>query len=1334
MMKTMTQNKLKRIVALFLVAAMFLSIAVPCFAASTDETIYINTAEDLVELSKNCSYDKWSIGKTIILSNDISLKGVCFEPIPCFSGAFDGQGYTISDLEIDGSYYPAGLFGTVKEKGIIKNLNVTGSVIPDGKKEAVGGVAGINYGTIKDVSFTGVVCGEIAVGGIVGLNKETGIIENAFSKGNILGEHGTGGIAGRNLGVISSGRNDAFVNNTSGDSTINLEDLNINFLQSLYSLNSADMLNAFTDSGGIAGYSSGMIIACKNKGTVGYDRVGYNAGGIVGRNTGYVQESINTGDVLGRKDIGGIVGQVEPFIDVEVDPTDLVAIDEQLHTLYELVDTTGDAAEKTKNDVGVHLDKIREYMDDITVALDKLGIETEDPDVDMEMPEDVEVPEGELERPEFDEFDWPELDGELDSDEQVDWDEIKKEVSTAREAIREISTALKGINEELELADQKFTTGSKEVEDGLEAINNQANLLSDSIITMVDNVKNLTVEDFIKDTSNENIENVIYGKVTDCINQGAIQGDYNVGGIAGIMSIEYELDPEDDTSMDISWEERKQYEVKAVVIKCINQGMVNAKKDNVAGICGQVDIGVIANCLSFGNVVSENGSYVGGIAGIANTTVMNCIANCGLSGKNYVGGIIGCGLTDEEYGSSVSNCYSLVKITDCKQFEGAIAGVEEGIFEKNYFVSNELQGINRISYAGKAEPISYDELLLIPNLPDELKGFTLSFVADDKVIKSIDFNYGDSFGADIYPEVPKKEGYDGMWDITDLSNLCFDTVVTAEYTLYVTALKSDVMRDNERPVFIIEGNFSNEDVLSATSKEITEELRDELGLKVEAEEYWHITFSDDGQKRHSLRFLPDEKLENAKLYMKENGVWVKVKTEDFGSYKTFQVVGNEVELAIIPIRYEIISYVLIILLVIIAIATLVGLEIKKHTFSNVGKKMIGKIGKKKLKGILLIISIMFIVFGIGYLSVLPQIRISAELLEISADVFSAKNHSMKLDMTADIGDNHIELNPQIYVINDGKQSVVVLEENEHSFYLSDGVIYLENEKGYLLGETDTGNVSLLEQIRKLYKATKVEKSTELDNVIYSIIASGDDAKGLFEVLVPFAEEQIASVGDTTVRIIVKDNILKSIEVEGYAKLKNSAETEIVVSAVISDIQLDKEKYVLPDNIAKAIEETEKESLSVVGEDIYRLLLAWGQFKAEEKEGNVRLNASCGPININTELDWSDIAKGLSNNENASNMKNIPNVICEICINGEFTIKKLGESHIYQLEMNDETMNRLAEMLVPELKNQAANFTKAVVKVEVVNNEIQMIDIELNGSMKVLFSEIDTSIETEIVFN
>lgn len=904
-MKTMMQNNGKRIAALFLVAVMCLGITVPYMAAPEDDVIHINTVEDLVELSENCGYDKWSAGKMVVLSSDISLKGVEFEQIPYFAGTFDGQGYTISDFEIDKKLYPAGLFGIVEQGAVIKNLKVTGSVIPEGDKESIGGIAGINGGTIQNVHFSGVVSGEVAVGGIVGLNKETGVIENTLAQGSIFGEHGVGGIVGRNLGRIVSCENEAYVNNTSVDSTISLEDLNTNLLQSLYSINSSDMMNSFTDTGGIAGYSSGKVLACKNEGTVGYPRVGYNAGGIVGRNSGYVQACANDGEVLGRKDIGGIVGQVEPFVDVEVDPTDLVAIDAQLHTLKNLVDKTGNSAEKTKSDVDVHLDKISDYIDEIADALEVLGVE--------EPEEDVEIPKVE----------------DTDLSGEVDWDEIESEISTAKGAITDISDALRGINEELEQANEKGTEGTNEVADGLEAINDQLGTLSDSIIDMVDNVKSLSSDDFVKDTSNVDIDSVIYGKVTDCVNEGIIEGDYNVGGIAGIMSMEYELDPEDDTSMDISWEERKQYEVKAIVTKCINDGEVIAKKDNAGGICGQVDIGIITNCLAYGSVSSESGDYVGGIAGVTNTAISNCIANCGLSGVNYVGGIIGCGLTEEEHGSTVSDSYSLVKISDCEQFKGAIAGGEDGTFKNNYFVSNELQGINRISYEGKAQPITYDELLQIPNLPDKLKGFTLSFVAEDKVIKSIDFNYGDSFGADVFPEIPKKDGYDGVWDITDLSNLCFDTVVTAEYTLYVTAIQSEAVRENGRPVFLVKGNFSGKDTVIAIEGEITEELQEELGVKVDIAEYWKIIFSDDGQKRHSIRFLPAENLENARLYIKENGEWKKIETEEYGSYKSFQVVGNEAEILVMPIRYEVIGCVFLAMLVVALVVGLILLVVKK---------------------------------------------------------------------------------------------------------------------------------------------------------------------------------------------------------------------------------------------------------------------------------------------------------------------------------------------------------------------------------------------------------------------
>ena len=49
-------------------------------------------------------------------------------------------------------------------------------------------------------------------------------------------------------------------------------------------------------------------------GAVGYAHVGYNIGGIVGRQSGYLSSCTNSGTILGRKDVGGIAGQLEPEV------------------------------------------------------------------------------------------------------------------------------------------------------------------------------------------------------------------------------------------------------------------------------------------------------------------------------------------------------------------------------------------------------------------------------------------------------------------------------------------------------------------------------------------------------------------------------------------------------------------------------------------------------------------------------------------------------------------------------------------------------------------------------------------------------------------------------------------------------------------------------------------------------------------------------------------------------------------------------------------------------------------------------------------------------------
>ena len=88
--------------ALLMAVTLLFTLAAPA-ALAAESTVTIKTAGDLMELSRNCTLDTWSQGKTVILKNDLDLHGVDFTPIPTFSGTFQGNGHTISGLTLTGN-------------------------------------------------------------------------------------------------------------------------------------------------------------------------------------------------------------------------------------------------------------------------------------------------------------------------------------------------------------------------------------------------------------------------------------------------------------------------------------------------------------------------------------------------------------------------------------------------------------------------------------------------------------------------------------------------------------------------------------------------------------------------------------------------------------------------------------------------------------------------------------------------------------------------------------------------------------------------------------------------------------------------------------------------------------------------------------------------------------------------------------------------------------------------------------------------------------------------------------------------------------------------------
>jgi predicted secreted protein len=112
-----------------------------------------------------------------------------------FTGAFDGNGHTVSHLTLKSQGRCAGLFGGLRG-GEVKNLGVVDVNIAalDGP---VGGLVGHNSGTVTGCYSTGLVSGERNhVGGLVGYSDCS--ITHCYSGAAVSGNYAVGGLVGYN--------------------------------------------------------------------------------------------------------------------------------------------------------------------------------------------------------------------------------------------------------------------------------------------------------------------------------------------------------------------------------------------------------------------------------------------------------------------------------------------------------------------------------------------------------------------------------------------------------------------------------------------------------------------------------------------------------------------------------------------------------------------------------------------------------------------------------------------------------------------------------------------------------------------------------------------------------------------------------------------------------------------------------------------------------------------------------------------------------------------------------------------------------------------------------
>jgi hypothetical protein len=211
---------LRKVVAgLFAISVFTLGLEPTAYAADGDGTCdlpgsgtsvapwQIDSQADLSEIGVGDCTANYDQNHYYILTGNITLTGT-WTPIPGlysnpgFTASFDGDGYTISGLQVTGNANAVGLFGDVRS-AVIKDLTLKGSSISG--NDRVGSLVGFsNESTIQNVrvEMSGDVTGSTNVGGVVGEASNSNISEVFFfSLGKVQGGQYVGGA----IGAITEG-------------------------------------------------------------------------------------------------------------------------------------------------------------------------------------------------------------------------------------------------------------------------------------------------------------------------------------------------------------------------------------------------------------------------------------------------------------------------------------------------------------------------------------------------------------------------------------------------------------------------------------------------------------------------------------------------------------------------------------------------------------------------------------------------------------------------------------------------------------------------------------------------------------------------------------------------------------------------------------------------------------------------------------------------------------------------------------------------------------------------------------------------------------------------
>lgn len=392
--------------------------------------------------------------------------------------------------------------------------------------------------------------------------------------------------------------------------------------------------------------------------------------------------------------------------------------------------------------------------------------------------------------------------------------------------------------------------------------------------------------------------------------------------------------------------------------------------------------------------------------------------------------------------------------------------------------------------------------------------------------------------------------------------------------------------------------------------------------------------------------------------------------------------------------------------------------------------------KRSKKRLLLGLGGILLAIVIGAVCVLlrtaPTVNHALRISALLQPVLDAENQTMHVEMSAEIADRSVAMESDLYLVTEYETRYLCIERNGNAVYLAGDVLFLENGKAFKLGgKLRTEAIScreLLPKIGALYDVLKITAEETEKETSYFINVTAEQVEELLPALFLGEAVPVAGIEKLNLCLTERNGKLDRITFSGGG-------ASGMLNVTLSGFRiLAPGDYPVPTEVQQRAATVDPEELFSLTEDLYPLAVALAPFAdMESVDGTLVLNADCGLIQLDTQMQLSDLKTNADSQLDPEKLQALPEMLGWLCMEGEISCVPKDDGFVYTLELDEPAMQELSRMILPELAQYGCNLMEGSAAILLESGAVASMKVSLEGEISAWIAQIPVAVSVEFIF-